>query len=759
MAAIQKLLLDVQINGHFIGKIGEFTLWNGKLMARPEELRDLGLRIPATFSVQPGGWIALSELRGVTFTLDRARMVLRLTASDAALLPALLLPEGRESLTARRVIESGTGLTLNYDTTGTFAGSQAGGTSALDFRVFSPQGIVSSDWLAYGGASMSASGTNTAIRLDSAYTYADVNTLRRYSLGDFITSGLAWTRPIHLGGAQIRSDFSMRPDLVTFPLPILTGSAAVPSTVSVLADGNQTILSQVDAGPFEIPQLPVVSGAGTISMTVTNALGQQVTVSQPFYASSALLAPGLQTYAAQFGKARLEWGSLSNDYSKMAGAAIYRRGLTRKFTIESSVEGTSGAFMAGVGGVAQIGHLGVVNFAVAPSTASGQLATQYSVGAQRIGRLFSVGTSAIVAGRNYRDIASMNGAGIPRKQISAFASLSHKRVGTLGAAYAGLDQDATPTPVSAGLAAPQRSHLLSANYSRQFHRISFYATEFKSFAVAGGSGGSGLQAGLVLPLGRRSSVNISASSDDEVQVQLQQSASQIGQWGYQGYLSAGSTNHEFGEVQYKSHLGLYTAGVDHSSGQTTVRLETQGALSYVDHGFFASNQIYDSFAIVDTSPVPHVHVQQENRDVGKTNSSGRLLVPDLRSFDLNHIAIDPTDIPPEVTLNWAKHELRPQDRSGVVIKFPIKFSHAALLRLVDNAGEPLPVGSTATLRSTGAVYPVGYDGDAYIEDLKPYNELIIVRPDGHSCSIAFDYKPLPGDIPSIGPLRCQGRLP
>jgi len=491
MAAIQKLLLDVQINGHFIGKIGEFTLWNGKLMARPEELRDLGLRIPATFSVQPGGWIALSELRGVTFTLDRARMVLRLTASDAALLPALLLPEGRESLIARRVIESGTGLTLNYDTTGTFAGSQAGGTSALDFRIFSPQGIVSSDWLAYGGASMSASGTNTAIRLDSVYTYADVNTLRRYSLGDFITSGLAWTRPIHLGGAQIRSDFSMRPDLVTFPLPILTGSAAVPSTVSVLADGNQTILSQVDAGPFEIPQLPVVSGAGTISMTVTNALGQQVTVSQPFYASSALLAPGLQTYAAQFGKARLEWGSLSNDYSKMAGAAIYRRGLTRKFTIESSVEGTSGAFMAGVGGVAQIGHLGVVNFSMAPSAASGQLATQYSAGAQRIGRLFSVGASAIVAGRNYRDIASMNGAGIPRKQISAFASLSHKRVGTLGAAYAGLDQDATPTPVSAGLAAPQRSHLLSANYSRQFHRISFYATEFKSFAVAGGSGGSG----------------------------------------------------------------------------------------------------------------------------------------------------------------------------------------------------------------------------------------------------------------------------
>jgi outer membrane usher protein len=37
----------------------------------------------------------------------------------------------------------------------------------------------------------------------------------------------------------------------------------------------------------------------------------------------------------------------------------------------------------------------------------------------------------------------------------------------------------------------------------------------------------------------------------------------------------------------------------------------------------------------------HVHVLQENRDVGSTNSSGRLLVPDMRSFDLNHVAIEP----------------------------------------------------------------------------------------------------------------------
>lgn len=78
-------------------------------------------------------------------------------------------------------------------------------------------------------------------------------------------------------GVQVRSDFSMRPDLVTFPLPTVTGSTAVPSTLSVLTDGNLVASSQVGAGPFEVPQLPVTTGAGEITMTVTNALGQQVT--------------------------------------------------------------------------------------------------------------------------------------------------------------------------------------------------------------------------------------------------------------------------------------------------------------------------------------------------------------------------------------------------------------------------------------------------------------------------------------------------
>jgi outer membrane usher protein len=639
---------------------------------------------------------------------------------------------------------------------GTFSGGQSGGSGSMEMRAFSPRGILSSEWLGYAGATAGPTGSNTAIRLDSAYTFADVNTLRRYSVGDYINGGLAWTRPIHLEGVQVISDFSMRPDLVTFPMPSIAGSAAVPSTVNVLADGNLTVSSQVTAGPFEIPQLPVVQGAGTISMTVTDAMGHQVTLNQPFYASSTMLAPRLQTFAMQSGLVRRNWGSASYDYGKLAGAAIYRRGLTPKFTVEGSAEGTPGAFMAGAGGVVQVGNLGIVNFAVAPSVGSGQAGVQFSAGAQRIGRVFSLGGAAILADRNYRDVASMNGSGVPRKQLSAFTGLSLRRFGSGGLAYAAVNQDASPVLLQQGVTPAQHSQVASANYSLQVHHVFLYATEFRDLV---NKGSSGLQIGLTIPFGRRNAITVSGTSNGSGQVEVQQPAPMIGDWGYQAFLSVDGTTHEFAQGQYKSPVGLFTAGVDSDDGVTTVRLESQGAFSLVDHGLFPSNTIYDSFAVVDTNPVAHVRVLQENRDVGTTNSSGRLLVPDMRSFDLNRIAIEPTDIPPEATINTASRELRPQDRSGVVVKFPIKFSHGALLKLVDATGVAVPLGSTATLRATGTVVPVGYDGDAYVEDLSPHNELLIEFPDGNRCTAAFDYKSIAGDIPLIGPLRCVEKKP
>ena len=774
--ADETLALDVVVNGHAIGKLGEFVMRDGSLLARPKELRDLGFRVPAAAAVGRDGLLSLSALPGFAWRLDQATQTIYVTAGTNRLLPVLLQAEATSS--DKLPVESGSGATLDYDVTGTSVAGQNVASGLFDLRAFSPWGVASSGLLARAGGSYNGTGAYSTVRLDSTYTYSDPDTLHRYRLGDVISGGLSWTRPVRLGGAQISADFSMRPDLVTFPLPTVGGSVAVPSTVDVLVNGTQLLSREVQPGPFAIPQLPVITGAGTVALTVTNALGRQVTTTLPFYASSALLAPGLQTFSAEAGAVRRNWGFISDDYGALAGSATFRRGLWNDLTLEAHAEGTSDLAMAGGGVVVKVGNLGVVNANAAASASFGRTGTQLSVGAQRVGRIFSVGASAIIAGRNFRDIAAMNGDPVPRLQLNANAGLSLGRFGSVGIAYTSVDRDAAPAPIP--IYAPpgsvftgstsliggvyylqpaEHTHIASASYSVQIRDVSLYATGYHDFA---NSHASGVLVGMTIPIGARSSVGAglgSTSGNGSAQVQAMQSPVSIGDWGYQAYGSTGNPSHEFAELQYKSRWALVSAGADRTGQQTTMQAEVQGAFSFADGGLFASNTINDSFAVVDTNGVGHIRVLDENREVGKTDSAGRLLVPDLRSFDVNHLAIEPTDVPVDTTVPFTTRDVRPQDRSGVVVRFPLHTSHGALLHLVDASGRSVPVGSTATLESTGAVVPVGYDGAAYVQDLSRHNRLVVERPDGQRCEVVFDYRAVLGQIPVLGPLPCREKRP
>jgi outer membrane usher protein len=74
--------------------------------------------------------------------------------------------------------------------------------------------------------------------------------------------------------------------------------------------------------------------------------------------------------------------------------------------------------------------------------------------------------------------------------------------------------------------------------------------------------------------------------------------------------------------------------------------------------------------------------------------------------------------------------------------------------LQDNNGKPIPIGAVAKVAGAED-RPIGYDGEAYVTGLKPTNRMQVVLPNGARCSVQFDYKPVNGDIPLIGPLRCQ----
>ena len=122
-----------------------------------------------------------------------------------------------------------------------------GASATFDARAFSPYGVLGQSAIVTSNSVIDAG----AIRLDTTFAYSDPRSLTTYRAGDAIAGGLAWTRPIRIGGAQMQRNFALRPDLVTLPLPSFSGSAAVPSTVEVYVNNLKTFSQGSSAGPLQ----------------------------------------------------------------------------------------------------------------------------------------------------------------------------------------------------------------------------------------------------------------------------------------------------------------------------------------------------------------------------------------------------------------------------------------------------------------------------------------------------------------------------
>jgi len=758
----RRLVLELVVNGHATGRVGEFIEAGGRLMARPQELRELGFTLPPALA---GGSepIPLAGIPGIETRLDLRRGTLAITG-PVDVVGAREIDPGRRIRMAP-LSPAGWGMVVNYDLLGTFSETDTFGGAFLDTRAFSPYGTLAMRGIGYLDPEP---GQSPFVRLDTAYTYAEPDEMRRWHLGDVLSGGLSWTRPVRMGGAQVITDFAMRPDLISYPLPVLSASAAVPSTVDLMINGVRTLSQPIEPGPFQLRSLPVVTGAGEVMMTVTDALGRQNVVAVPFYVSTLLLRPGLASYALEAGAVRRRYGTDDSNYGGWAASGTLRYGLTDWLTLETHAESAGDLLAAGAGGAFRIGTFGILTAALAGSIGDGGLAGDasrpsngylVSLGFERRTPRFSIFGSGTIASTGYRDIAAVNGAPVPRRSWRTGLSTHFGRYGSFSLAYVGrragdrlTDDDDDLYLGSAGTDVS----LVTASYvARLSDRVNLYVT---GYADTERSDSYGAGIGISFSWGGRVYSSAGAGVDSgrtSVRTQVQQSALVPGDFGFRLYDSEGSYPHRFAEATYISPYGRVTGGADHTdSSGAAGRVGVTGSLALAGGGVFASNTINDSFAVVSSGDVPNVGVLYENRPIGATDSNGRLLVPYLNSFENNRLALDPADLPPDVEAAQLRTMVRPGDRVGVTVDFGVRTAASALLRLTDAEGRPVPVGARLRL-SGGASVPVGYGGEAFVGGLGPRNEGEVEYPDGRRCRVAFDYRPLPGDLPVIGPLPCR----
>lgn len=146
-------------------------------------------------------------------------------------------------------------------------------------------------------------------------------------------------------------------------------------------------------------------------------------------------------------------------------------------------------------------------------------------------------------------------------------------------------------------------------------------------------------------------------------------------------------------------------------------------------------------------------VLYENRPIGVTDSSGQLLVPGLRSYQKNKLAIDTRNLPVDADVAATQDVVAPGDRAGVRVDFGVRTEvDAAILVLVAPDGKPIPAGLHGQVEGKQD-FVVGYDGRAYVKGLAPENTVVVVTDKG-SCRASFNYSPKRGKQVVI-PIICR----
>jgi outer membrane usher protein len=765
-----QLQLEVYINELPTGLIGSFVQLSDKRMAaRSTELTELGIK-PAS-SAAGDKLVILEDIPGLTYRYEEAEQKLFFTAGDERLVTKVYDVRGKPQAVAPARADFGA--VVNYVL---FASSMAnfpksafafsGANASIDARLFGPYGTLSQT--AILGSTLAREAD--ALRLDTTWAYSDPQSMKTYRAGDVISGGLAWTRPIRLGGVQAQRNFALRPDLVTVPLPAISGSAAVPSTLDVYVNNLKVHTQDVPPGPYQITNIPVLTGAGDARVVLRDSSGRPTELNMPFFASPRLLQPGLTDFSLEAGLPRLGYGTDSSSYLEdPVGSATLRAGIHDWLTAETHFETGMRVVNGGAGILARVGAVGVISVAGTASQLEHDRGYQsYFAFDTQIGNINLHVSSQHTFG-SYRDLASATAFYLPvvapAPATSYFAGFFPSAASARPPRFIDTVSVGVPlfnastvslTFLHVDLNDSKPSDILNVSYSRPvLAGGSAYVTAFKDFNDRKSFGAF---VGLSIPIGNKATASAGVSRTREGTSYtfdaIRSLGAEPGSYGWRVRGSEGSATYYAGGASYRSSAARFDADVLQTGAGTSGSVQAEGAVAAMGGGVFLANRINDAFAVVDAG-APNVDVLYENRPAGKTDAQGRILLPSLRSYQANKITIDPQGLPLNAEAPDVQHVVAPADRSGVVVRFGVKTEvSAAVLILTRRDGSFIPAGTSATLAGSSEAFVVGYDGRAYVTGLGAANTVAVDDPAGQ-CRASFPFAPKRDAQVVIGPLRCQ----
>ncbi|MBY8821791.1 fimbria/pilus outer membrane usher protein [Sphingomonas colocasiae] len=731
MPAAQTLQLELVVNGVPSGVIVPVTLGQGRCEMAASDLVAAGVMLPAGLS----GTIEIAALDGVAVDYDQSNQRLRLDV------PSTWLPH--QSVggggTARVRPQSSFGVVLNYDLNFVDTADRAPRAVAWgEARMFGDFGQVSLTGAVQGGH---------VIRYDLNWSHSDDERMITYEAGDFVTRSLPGNRPVRMAGIQISRDFSVRPDVITYPLPEFAGDARLPSAVDLLIDGYRAAGGQVAPGAFAIGAMPGLNGAGQATLAVTDMLGRRVTTTIPFYVSNDLLRPGLLDFSGSAGVLRRNYGRRNFDYGLAAATAALRYGVSRLITVEGSAEAGSGFASASLGALVQLGNAGVVNAGYAVSDDHGETGDRLTLGYQYRARRFGFAASHVRESDGFSDLSSIGDRHAARTTTIVATSLSSDALGNFGASY-----------VETSDRRGQDLGLASGSWSMSLARgVTLFTSGTYEVRRRQWSGALN----LILPLGgsrgtAATSVAREARGATTLRADYGRAIPASGGLGGNAMLARASDTGLYGsgELAWRSAAMEVRGGAYGRRGNITRWAGVSGSVVAIGNDVLLANRIADSFVLVNTGGRAGVPVRYENQLVGRSGGDGHVLVPWVPAYYAGRYSIDPFDLPTNVAVPVVEKSVAVARGSGLVLNFDLREMRSGRVTLIDAQGVPLPVGAIASINA-GPALAIGWDGFLFVETLEDINAAIVTLPDGGRCTAEFAAPPPGAEDAMIGPVACR----
>lgn len=715
----EMVILKVTVNREEKGEFLVNMTGDGDYLLRMEDLKKMGFSDlkGKVETIEGEEFLSLRAAEGVKVEFDEKKLVLELTVDPRLLGKSVF--ELRYPRQTKVYYPKDVSGFLNYNLT-----AYAGNSFTYDKTVLTNQlGFRVGDFLLLSDSSYTQPKDEPGefVRLMSNITYDRRQDLERIIFGDFFATSGAFGSTVNMGGISFSKNYNINPYFIKYPEIGFSGLAPLASQVEVYRNGVLINKVKVAPGGFDLKDIPTYVGAGLVEVVVKDPFGREQRIKLPYYFSDTLLKTGLHDYSYNIGFLREDFGITSNRYKDLSFLGFHRYGVSDSLTAGLKAEASRNLLNLGVSSTLLVpGRLGIVDASVSWSNSRGGRIG----GAGAISYLYLPGLSGLSLNfllrgftKDYFDISIETGSERTKYECSAGAGYFSESLGSLSVGY-------SPAIKYIGT----NSKNLLASYSRRITDHSNIVASLKR-DLKNKTTELGVTFNYYFKKGITASAMYDSTGDTtKERIQVLKNLPLGEGVGGRAFLERSQTgsdtfyNYDL-QVLYNASFGQYGAELTSINQSESYSFSAAGAITFVGDSLNLTRPVQDSFAVVKVGDLKGVGVNLSNQEIGRTNASGKVLIPNLGSYYENPVSVNDKDIPIEYTVSEVLKYVSPPVRSGSYIDFGATKIQSFFGKLkVKIAGEIKPVEFiefTLKVEGKDLRFPTGKDGEFYLENIKP----------------------------------------